>query len=509
MILLAVFFSCLAMLAPFLSIDIPWGSEVWVYQAVRELNRGFHLAPLLNGYTFNGPNPLVPVILSLLPFSDLMSLRIVCMLAGGLVSLSVFVFAASLWGNRAGFWSALFTMTSLGFVAGFASLNTTAIPSSIAIVAFLLFAQIYLTELNPWWYLLSYVLITAAAITGGWIPVAFFAFSVIFLILLDMAPKKLLSIKASYLAILLGSVIVVVYLVTRFFEGPAYAGSIFSSSSEISFSARLMLWTKFNLPWLLLVIPAWISSEGPKEAPAWRAQLAPKTGYAIGLCAVLFTGHAQEGYAVLSIPFGAIIIGYWMAKNHLIRQGIRVLRTVSVTATALIVIMAALTLISLGSFIRPLKELSFGINEALILASFFAAATALVWLMKKQHTTAIVILCMVSCLALSWYSALVLIPGKAEKPLAYISGMSPFTPLLVFRDDLLMRGYTGFVGARAIVVDEKMVPVGDHAYLAVRTDDLDALTKDLTTRMHVRVVSSFDQSKTYALLRVATPAPRQ
>ncbi|MRR39290.1 hypothetical protein EG829_32530, partial [bacterium] len=73
MILLGVFFACMGILAPYLSIDIPWGSEVWLLQAVSELNGHFSLAPKLNGFPFTGPNPLVSVLLSLLPLPELMT----------------------------------------------------------------------------------------------------------------------------------------------------------------------------------------------------------------------------------------------------------------------------------------------------------------------------------------------------------------------------------------------------------------------------------------------------
>ncbi|HOW99668.1 MAG TPA: hypothetical protein PK545_03525, partial [Deltaproteobacteria bacterium] len=74
-VLLGVFFSALALLAPFLTVPAPWGAEVWFFPSVRELGRGFQLAPTLNGMPFTGPGPLAAVLLSLLPFSDLMSLR--------------------------------------------------------------------------------------------------------------------------------------------------------------------------------------------------------------------------------------------------------------------------------------------------------------------------------------------------------------------------------------------------------------------------------------------------
>lgn len=509
MILLGVFFSCFALLAPFLSIEIPWGSEIWLFQSIIELQKSFHLAPSLNGIPFTGPNPMVATVLSLLPLADLLSLRIVSILLGCLVSLGVFIFCASLWDNRSGVFSSFFTMTSWGFIVNSGMISPTVIPAGITILSFLLFAQIYLKDLSSWWYLLSYLLMCIAVVTGGWIPLAFFAFSVIFLILLDLSPKRFLSIRPAYSIVFIGGIIIVLYIAARIFEGPAYAKTLFSYTTEQGLLARIGIWAEYNIPWLVLVIPAWMYGEGPKEAHSWRSLLAPKTGYAMGAAAVLFSKHFQEGYALLGIPFGGIIIGYWMSKGFLIRQSLQKLRTMSFIATAGLLILSALALLSMGPIRESITEFSLDASQAVVLVGFFAVSALLLWFAKKQYAGAIAILGMISVFCLSWYSALILIPQNAEKPLAYVRQISSFSPMLVFQDDLTMRGYTAYAGAPAIVVGEKMVPVGDEAYLAVRTKDLKALLKDLSTRMRAEVISSFTGRMTYALIRVSAPVPRR
>ncbi len=509
MILLGVFFACIGILAPYLSIDIPWGSEVWLIQAVSELNGHFRLAPTLNGFPFTGPNPLVSVVLSLLPLPELMTLRLVSIMMGCLVALGVFMFCSSIWDDRSGIYASLFTMTSWGFIAGFGNINPTAIPAGLTILAFLLFSQIYLKEQNPWWYLLSYVLVAIAAATGGYLPLAFYVFSIVFLVLLDMAPRRFLSIKLPYLIVLLAVVLFTLYTAAWILEGSAYAKTLFSFDDRTSLTARIWLWIKFNLPWLLLVIPAWIYGEGSHEAGAWRTLLAPKTAYGVSLAAVLFTSSIQEGYAVLGIPFAGIIIGYWTAKGYLIRQSLMILRTLSVAGTAAVLILSALVLISAGSIIDAVRALSFDISQGVIVLCFCIASALLLFAAKKQHHGAIIALSIVSVFSLSWYSALVLVPVKAQTPLSYMSQVSTFSPLLVYKDDLVMRGYAGYVGASPIVVGEKMVPVGDSAYLAVRTDDIKDSLKDLSTRMKANLVSSSRQWTTYALIRVAPLTPKE
>jgi hypothetical protein len=503
-VLLGVFFATLALLAPFLSIDIPWGAEVWFFQSIQELSHGFHLSPTLNGMPFTGPDPLVPVLFSLLPFSDFLSLKVLSILLGCLVSLGVFTFCSSLWDLKSGACSALFTITTWGFVSTFGTLNPAALPACLSILAYLLFSQIYLKELNPWWYLLSYLLVCLAAATGGWVPLAFFALSVIFLILIDMSPQRFMSIKAPYGVILVAGVMIALYAACRILEGPAAAGNLFSSSPEQGFLARLWLWVKFNLPWLLLMIPAWMYGEGPNEAGSWRGLLAPKTAFAVGFVVVLLSGSVQEGYALLGIPFGGIITGYWMSRRFLIRQGLQSLRTLALIGTSAIIVATALYLITTGS----IMEFSLDIIHGAVILVFLITGILLLWLGKKRYTMAIAGLGMAAVFALSWYAALVLVPASAGKPAAFAQGLRSFTPLLVFQDDLNMRGYAGYAGAKAVVVGRNMVPVGYSAYLAVTTPDLNALLKDLSSRMRVETVSTVNTRQTMALIRVLPPAPR-
>ncbi len=502
-VLLGVFFSALALLAPFLTVPAPWGAEVWFFPSVRELGLGLKLAPTLNGMPFTGPGPLAAVLLSLLPFSDLMALRLLNMLLGCLVCMSVFVFCSSLWDIKSGVCSALFTMTTWGFAATFGHLGPSALPACLAVISFLLFAQIYLMELNPWWYLLAYLLAGGAALTGGWVPLTFFALSAVFLVLIDMAPAKFASIKAFWGIVLVGGAMLAVYGTCRIFEGPALAGSLFSFHQEQGLLARLWLWVKFNLPWLLLAAPAWLYGEGPNEAGAWRSLLAPKTAYASGFAVVLLSGSVQEGYALLGIPFGGILTGYWMSRKFLIREKLKGLRTLAFFGTAFLVAGTALILIVKSSLTRFSLDLAHG---AVILA-FLAVVLLLFLSARRRSAMAIAGLGMAAVFAMSWHTALVTVPASAEKPASFARQLREVTPLLVFEDDLVMRGYAAWAGAKAVVVGRNMVPVGYTAYLAVTTPDLEALLKNLSARMHASVASSFTTRGTTALIRVAPAVP--
>ena len=149
LILLGVFFSCLALLVPFLALDVPLAGEAWVIQSISELHRNFRLVPTLNGIPLHGPNPLMTVLFSLLPVADIAALRLVNILFGCLAALAVFSFSTSQWNVRSGVFSALITMTSWGFIASHATLNLTAVPAVLAVISFLLFAQVYLKGQAP------------------------------------------------------------------------------------------------------------------------------------------------------------------------------------------------------------------------------------------------------------------------------------------------------------------------------------------------------------------------
>ncbi len=499
LILLGVFFSCLALLVPFLALDVPLAGEVWVLQAIGELHRDFRLVPTLNGVSLYGPNPLMPVLFSLLPLTGIVALRLVDILFGCLAALAVFSFCTSQWDLRSGIVSALITMTSWGFIASHATLNLTAAPAALAVISFLLFAQVYLKGQGARWYLPSYFLAGLATVLGGWIPLGFFAFSVILLILFDLSPRRILSILAPYGVLLIAVMIMAVLAAYTFAAGWSYAAGFFSFDTEHGILERLWIWIKFHLPWLLLVFPAWAYSGRPQGPGAWRALLAPKTGFGMGLAVVLFSPNLQEGYALLGVPFAGILTGYWAAGGFLVPQGLRIVRTAALAATGTILVAWAFLRLSVES----IRNLSLDLTQGLALLAILIAAALFWWFARKRQAPAVIGLCMVLVFCLSWYAALVMLPARSAGPVSYARQISGFSPLLVYRDDLTMRGYLGYAGARPIVVSEEVVPVGQTAYLALRTDDLDEAVDTLSRRMDAEVLSTYDRRETYALVRIS------
>ena len=202
---------------------------------------------------------------------------------------------------------------------------------------------------------------------------------------------------------------------------------------------------------------------------------------------------------LLGVPFGGIIVGYWAAGRLLIPERLQALRTAAVITTGALLTVAVFLYLSVES----IRELSLSPAQAFALIALLAAFAIFLWLARKRQAQAVVGLCMVLMFCFSWYAAAVMLPARASGPVGYVRQISTAVPLLVYQDDLVMRGYLGYTGGRPSVVSKEVVPIGDAAYLAVRTQDLDAELDRLSRRMQAEVVSSFDRRETYALIRIS------
>ena len=289
MLLLGVILCALILLIPLALEPAPSTSEIWLFQAIQEMHQDFHLVPWLNRLPLIGQNPINILLLSLSPWTDIFSLRLISILAGCTIAAGVYVFSLLLWDIKTGAISTLITITSCGFILTHSTLNTSVIPSSLSIIAFLLFSLVYLKGLNSWWYVLSYLLISIATITGGWTLLAFFAFGILLLILFDLAPKKFLYIRPVIGIILVALILVAVYLSYRILAGGAVASGILARDEESGFFSRLWIFIQYTLPWTILVLPAWIYSETAQQKDAWRNLLPIKVAFVMGAAILLFS----------------------------------------------------------------------------------------------------------------------------------------------------------------------------------------------------------------------------
>ena len=158
------------------------------------------------------------------------------------------------------------------------------------------------------------------------------------------------------------------------------------------------------------------------------------------------------------------------------------------------------------SSIHPLKALSINLTQAVPIIFFVIAGIIILWLAKIRHHPAMIALCIGVVFVLSWSIALIQLPGSTSVPISAIEDMSTYSPILVYRDDLVMRGYIDYAGIQPIVVNRGIVPIDESAYLAASTSDLDELMEDLNSRMYTQLITSFKTCQTYALIKLS-PLP--
>jgi hypothetical protein len=489
----------LILLSPLALDTVPWSSEIWLFQTIQDMHKGLHLVPELNGLPLVGQNPVNIILLSLSPWADMFSLRLISILMGCAVAACVCIFSLNLWDMKTAAISALITLTSLGFILTYSTLNTAIIPGSICILAFLLFSLVYLKGLNSLWYILSYILLCISTITGGWSLLAFFAFSSILLILLDLSPGNFLKIRVLYGIILVAVALGSVYLTYRIAAGSVFASALFAHDNAPGFFGRLWIFIKSTLPWLPLVLPAWISSEATQGKDIWRSLLPIKIAFVIGAAILFFSPDYNKAYALLSVPFGSMLVGNWVARGLGSPRKMVFIQGASCILTGLIIMASALVALS----IQPIKALSLNMMEAIPILGFLIATLVFLWLLKKRSYTPLITLCICAVFVLVWSIALIQLPGKASMPLPSIKDMTSYSPLLVYRDDLVMRGYIEYAGIKPIVIEPKIVPISEKVYLASSSPDLDDLLEELNTRMYANLVTSYNDGGTFALIKLS------
>jgi hypothetical protein len=499
-LVLGVIVCGLILLSPLALDTVPWSSEIWLFQTIQDMHKGLHLVPELNGLPLVGQNPVNIILLSLSPWSDMFSLRLISILMGCAVAACVCIFSMNLWDMKTAAISTLITLTSLGFILTYSTLNTAIIPGSMCILAFLLFSLVYLKGLNSLWYILSYILLCISTITGGWSVLAFFAFSSILLILLDLSPRNILKIRALFGIILVAVALGCVYLTYRIAGGSVFASALFAQDNSPGFFGRIWIFIKSTLPWLPLVLPAWIYSEASSQGKdAWRSLLPIKIAFVMGAAILLFSPDYNKAYALLSVPFASMLIGNWVALGLGSPRKVVFIKGASFILTGLIIMGSGMVVLS----IQPIKALSLNMMEAIPILGFLIATLVFVWLVKKRSHTQLITLYICAVFVLVWSIALIQLPGKASMPLPSIKDMTSYSPLLVYRDDLVMRGYIEYAGIKPIIVEPKIVPIAESVYLASSSPDLDDLLEELNSRMYANLVTSYDDVGSFALIKLS------
>lgn len=494
---------CLAVVAlvcPFLVLAVPTPDEVWISQAMREMQAGFHLLPTLNGEVLAHLNPLNFLLLAQLP-ATLMAARLAMVVMGVVLVGAVYLYAHALWGMKAGAYSALFTAASFGFIKAYSLLNVAALPCALVIVAYLVFSLAYLREKGSGWYVVSYLILTLSVVTGGMVMLFFFVGAAVLLVLLDLAPQRLIAIRPLFGIGLVIVVLLLYYLVYRIAGGPAAVGGAFWPGRDIGLWASLGGYAWAAFPWLPLIVPAWIASARPEEWQDWRAFLPAKIAFLMGFLLLWLSGRCEGGYALLGVPFAALLIGYWFAKDMRMAEKVEIVRRVAFLLVGLILIVVPIAyLIRNGRTILGMTYWEGG-----LLGAVLVLVIALLILVKKQAYRSAALVGIVAVLALAWHAPLAW--EHRTPPAPYLAFIAQYRPLLVFQDDLVMRGYLAQAGARPVVVGHDFVPLGHEAYLAVATPRLDKLLKAGAGRMQAHPIGVVKRDLTYALVRVAPRVP--
>ncbi len=489
-----------SLLIPQILLVPPRNTEVWILETLR----GMHgtAVPLLGQEIVKGVNPLALLILSLMQTADITVLRLLQAGLGFLLVGTTFLLTLGLFGLASAVTACLLTITSLGFPAMFGTLNTNALPVLLTTASFGVFSLAYTGRLARPWFIVSYTLAALALVTGSTTTIAFFVLASLLLVMLDLAPTRLFSIHiATGVAIILAAL--AVYLATyRVIMGPGFAWESLCSGGQAGFARGAAGLVQAGIPWIFLLVPAFVQLGGPSSQESWRSLLPPRIACALAALMSTFWPGAHDTVAVIFVPFASILVGEWI--SHGMGKTARARAYASWMSVAAFAAVFAAFLIVL---VRPV----FGGEGftwmrwawAGALASFTVIFSALA--MRHRIVPQIVVVALsAACVILA--AATTAQTDRWYEKLSFMMRISTREPLVVYDDDLVMRGYLSVAGARPIVVGRDAVPMGGKAFLAVCVDDLDRFVSTKNARrLNCMVIERFTDLDDYALVAVGPP----
>jgi len=484
------------LLAPFIFSHTHADHEIWLFQAIREMQDVLKMTPTLNNEPIKSINPLTIKIISLFPSTDIIYTRLLPLCLGCISAAAVSFFCLILLNLRTAMLSALFCITSFGFISTYTSINTAALPCTLAVLAYMIFSLVYLKKASSALYIISYLLIGLATITGGWIMPAFFILSIVLLILLDLSPGRFSEIKPVWGIGIISLITALFYIVYWYIAGWTIASSSLSPGQNLNFTSSMYSFATYTFPWFILAIPAWIYTERPEDKETWRMILPFKIGFCTSICVLWFSGHCPAAYALLGVPFVSVLAGIWVAGGMQLPQKVLFIRPVAVILTGALIFATEFFITGVNAY----KDMN--IHIYYIIAGLLSATLIFLILLRKQRLSGIIALFIITAMGISWVNSVMNLPEIDPDRLSYVQGMSTYSPLLVYEDDLVMRGYLGYTGNHPIVTGREVLPIGQNAYLAVNTEDLDDLVTELNEDMPVAVESSYHAESTFALIRI-------
>jgi hypothetical protein len=497
--LFVILAACLALLLPLSLFTPPRDSEVWLFQIINEMQDQQRYVPVLNAESVPDQNPLTLTAMSFLPIIDISTPRLVSCLLGFIIISGIFLYSLALFGLSCAIASSLVAMTSLGFLALFGTLNLMALPVTLAVSAFGLFSLVYLKGLNSGGYILSYMLAGLATLTGGYFMLVFFLLAALLLILLDLAPSQFLSIHLIPGLVIIACAMAAYFTSYRIILGPGFSSGAFSPGGHIGLFRGMYAVITYSSPWIFLVIPAWLYGGGPSDQDAWRTLLPVRIAIVLTVLMLWISSSGLNQYATILAIFASPLIGRWISREIFpgVQKG-RLGYWMMVTA-GFSVFLCALVLLLLPVY------LGFAINTKQLIAGsgFITAAILFMILTVKRKMTAQFIVALFAVVSIVWYMAFLSPQDQWDQKMSYMGGISKNTPLIVYEDDLVMRGYMSAVGASPMIVNRDVVPLNNTAFLAASTSDLAGLLEGLKGRMHSVLVESYRAENTYALVMVS------
>lgn len=497
--LVLVLAASLALLLPLNLFTPPRDSEVWLFQSISEMQDQQRHLPLLNGEVLKGRNPLTLTALALIPAGDITSPRLVSCALGCIFIALVFAYTLALFDLKSALAASVVTLTSLGYLALFGTLNLTALPVTLAATAFGLFSLAYLGRLHDAWYVVSYVLAAAGAVTGGYFMLLFFVAAALLLILLDLAPSQFFSIHLASGAAIVACALLAYYAGYRILAGPGITAGALSKGDHLGFFRGLFAVVVYTAPWIFLLIPALLHGGGPSDRETWRKLLPLRIACTVVLAMLWFSSKSLPQHAVLLAPFASPLIGAWIAHGMRPQQLRSALAAWMMALAGISVFTIAVVILALPM----IRGASMHAGQVIAVAAFVPAALAFGYLVLKRKLPAQFALVAVCAACIVWFMAFTGPEGQWDEKIAYMEGLSGHEPLVVYEDDVTMRGYLSAVTARPMVIGRDAVPMKQPAFLAVSTPDLDALTDELKERMSSVVLDTYRAESTYALMMIS------
>jgi hypothetical protein len=479
--------------SPYTILNTTLPGEAWLVSSAKEMHEHFSIVPKLGGIVLEGQNPL-SIMLYALADGDMFLSRYISLGLGIFLALSVLIFAGYIWGTKTGLAASVLTSASLGAISVFGKVDPSALPLAMSSAGFMLFSAVYLKKLNKGLYLAAYLMACLSIITGGYVYLFFFLMSALLLILLDLSPQEILKAKPLAAILILIGGFAAFYAVMRIAGGSAFMKGALSQGRDIGFFRALWLTAKSTLPWMPLIVPAWIYSAKPSEYTMWREYLPPKIAIASSLLIAWGSDRCLDAFCVLAVPFGSMLVAAWALKATS-----KIANQSRIVFAAMFFIPIFILVIPLAYLLKlPFASLSFIPGDSIIVLCILTASGMIAYFAFKKKINPAIISIVAVMLFISWLRPFY--DTRLNNPDNIIAMCSSHYPLLVYDDDLVMRGK--LAGINPVVVSRCYVPVDNEAYIAVSSKSTKKLIKELSGRMSAELEIKQALDREYALVKV-------